>query len=1030
MLDKILSFSLKNRLLILFIAVIILAGGSYVATRMEIDVFPDLTAPSVVILTEAHGMATEEVERLVTFPIEISLNGATDVRRVRSSSATGISIVWVDFEWDTDIFKARQIVNEKLAPVAEKLPLNARAPTLAPQSSIIGEIMLITVSSDSISPMDLRTISDWQIRNRLLSIGGVSQVIVMGGEYKQYQVVADPDKMEYYRVTLSELFKACENINSNATGNFINDFGNEYVITGNIRTNNLDAIGNSVVKIHNGQPVAINDVADVKIGSAPKIGGGYLNSKPAIIMTVLKQPNTNTVVLTEKIDLAIEDLKNTLPAGISIRTDVFRQADFIDRSVNNVSRALIEGGIFVVIILFLFLLNIRTTIISLVAIPLSLLVSVITLNLFGLTLNTMSLGGMAIAIGVLVDDAIIVVDNALKRLKGNARKPPEEQQPSGKVILNASKEIMASIFNATIIIIVAFLPLFFLSGMEGRLLKPLGISFIVSLFASLVVALTLTPVMCSYLLTDKKQLMQHETGSRWVRWLNEKYGRFLSILLNYKKAIIGGAIALLAIALVIMFNLGRSFLPEFNEGMLTLSTVSLPGISLEESNKMNLMIEEEMLSMYEIETVTRRTGRAELDEHAQGVFSSEVDVPFTLTDRSKEEFLTDLRSRLAKIRGINITVGQPLSHRIDHMLSGTRANIAIKVFGTDLQKMFSVANQIKTNIEGIVGLVDVNVEQQVEIPQIQIKPRREMLKQYGIPVNEFAEFVDIAFAGEKVSEVYEENMSFDLVLIYKNTYRNSIEAIKNSLIDTYAGRKVPLKEVAEIVSTTGPNTISRENVQRKVVISANVSGRDLRGVVNDVQSTINEKITLPENYFIEYGGQFESEEKASGLIFYTSILAVFVIFMLLFTEFRNTRISAVILLNLPLALIGGVFSIWLSSGILSIPAIIGFITLFGIATRNGILLVSRYNNLQEEGFSRYESVIKGSMDRLNPILMTALTAALALIPLAVSGDKPGNEIQSPMAIVILGGLFSSTLLNAFVVPAVYLMIKSKPKKDE
>jgi len=1030
MLDKILSFSLKNRLLILFIAVIILAGGSYVATRMEIDVFPDLTAPSVVILTEAHGMATEEVERLVTFPIEISLNGATDVRRVRSSSATGISIVWVDFEWDTDIFKARQIVNEKLAPVAEKLPLNAGAPTLAPQSSIIGEIMLITVSSDSISPMDLRTISDWQIRNRLLSIGGVSQVIVMGGEYKQYQVVADPDKMEYYRVTLSELFKACENINSNATGNFINDFGNEYVITGNIRTNNLDAIGNSVVKIHNGQPVAINDVADVKIGSAPKIGGGYLNSKPAIIMTVLKQPNTNTVVLTEKIDLAIEDLKNTLPAGISIRTDVFRQADFIDRSVNNVSRALIEGGIFVVIILFLFLLNIRTTIISLVAIPLSLLVSVITLNLFGLTLNTMSLGGMAIAIGVLVDDAIIVVDNALKRLKGNARKPPEEQQPSGKVILNASKEIMASIFNATIIIIVAFLPLFFLSGMEGRLLKPLGISFIVSLFASLVVALTLTPVMCSYLLTDKKQLMQHETGSRWVRWLNEKYGRFLSILLNYKKAIIGGAIALLAIALVIMFNLGRSFLPEFNEGMLTLSTVSLPGISLEESNKMNLMIEEEMLSMYEIETVTRRTGRAELDEHAQGVFSSEVDVPFTLTDRSKEEFLTDLRSRLAKIRGINITVGQPLSHRIDHMLSGTRANIAIKVFGTDLQKMFSVANQIKTNIEGIVGLVDVNVEQQVEIPQIQIKPRREMLKQYGIPVNEFAEFVDIAFAGEKVSEVYEENMSFDLVLIYKNTYRNSIEAIKNSLIDTYAGRKVPLKEVAEIVSTTGPNTISRENVQRKVVISANVSGRDLRGVVNDVQSTINEKITLPENYFIEYGGQFESEEKASGLIFYTSILAVFVIFMLLFTEFRNTRISAVILLNLPLALIGGVFSIWLSSGILSIPAIIGFITLFGIATRNGILLVSRYNNLQEEGFSRYESVIKGSMDRLNPILMTALTAALALIPLAVSGDKPGNEIQSPMAIVILGGLFSSTLLNAFVVPAVYLMIKSKPKKDE
>lgn len=1030
MLSKIVDFSLKNRLLVLLIAVVILVGGSYVATKMDIDVFPDLTAPSVVVLTEAHGMATEEVERLVTFPIEISLNGATDVRRVRSSSATGISIVWVDFEWNTDIYKARQIVTEKLATVAEKLPLNAGAPTLAPQSSIIGEIMVITVSSDSISPMDLRTISDWQIRNRLLSIGGVSQVVVMGGEYKQYQIVADPDKMEYYNVSLGELFKACENLNNNATGNFINDFGNEYVITGEIRTNNLKDIGNSVIKISSGGPVSINDVAEVKFGSSPKIGAGYLNSKPAVIMTVLKQPNTNTVTLTEKIDLAINDLKTSLPDGVSIRTDVFRQADFIERSVNNVSRALMEGGIFVVIILFLFLLNIRTTIISLVAIPVSLLVAVFTLNSLGLTLNTMSLGGMAIAIGVLVDDAIIVVDNTLKRLKGNSKKPAEDRQPSSAVIFIASKEIMASIFNATIIIIVAFLPLFFLSGMEGRLLKPLGISFIVSLFASLVVALTLTPVLCSYLLTSEKQLSHHETGSRWVRWLNERYGRLLSSLLHYKKVIIGASFGLLILALIVMFNLGRSFLPDFNEGMLTLSTVSLPGISLEESNKMNLMIEEEMLSMPEIKTVSRRTGRAELDEHAQGVFSSEVDVPFTLTDRTKDEFLTDLRARLAKIRGINITVGQPLSHRIDHMLSGTRANIAIKVFGTDLQKMFSIANQIKSNIEGINGLVDLSVEQQVQIPEIKIQPRRELLKQYGIPINEFAEFVDIAFAGEKVSEVYEENMSFDLVLIYKNSHRNSIDAIRNSLIDTYDGRKVPLKEVADIVSSTGPNTISRENVQRKVVISANVSGRDLRGVVNDVQRTIKEKISLPENYYIEYGGQFESEEKASGLLFYTSILAVFVIFMLLFVEFRNTRISAIILLNLPLALIGGVFSVWLSSGILSIPAIIGFITLFGIATRNGILLVSRYNHLQEEGFSRYDSVIKGSMDRLNPILMTALTAALALIPLALSGDKPGNEIQSPMAVVILGGLFSSTLLNAFVVPAVYLLIKTKQPKHE
>jgi len=1030
MLDRILNFSLKNGLLILFIAVILLIGGSFVATRMEIDVFPDLTAPSVVVLTEAHGMATEEVERLVTFPIEISLNGATDVRRVRSSSATGISIVWVDFEWNTDIYKARQIVTEKLASVAEILPLNAGMPTLAPQSSIIGEIMVITVSSDSISQMDLRTISDWQIRNRLLSIGGVSQVVVMGGEYKQYHITADPGKMEYYRVSLDELFNACENINGNATGSFINDFGNEYVITGMIRTNNLDDIGNSVIKIYRNQPVSINDVAEVKVGSSPKIGAAYLNSKPAIIMTVLKQPNTNTVTLTGKIDLAINDLRSSLPHGISVRTDVFRQADFIERSVNNVSRALIEGGVFVVIILFLFLLNIRTTIISLVAIPLSLLVAVITLNALGLTLNTMSLGGMAIAIGVLVDDAIIVVDNTLKRMKINARKSKEAQQSDLDVIFNASKEIMASIFNATIIIIVAFLPLFFLSGMEGRLLKPLGISFIVSLFASLIVALTLTPVMCSYLLTNDRQLSSHESGSRWIRWLNERYGRALSSVLHYKKLIIGSAISLLAVALIVMFNLGRSFLPEFNEGMLTLSTVSLPGISLEESNIMNLMIEEEMLSMPEIETVSRRTGRAELDEHAQGVFSSEVDVPFTLTNRTRNEFLTDLRARLAKIRGINITIGQPLSHRIDHMLSGTRANIAIKVFGTDLQKMFTIANQIKTNIESIDGLVDVSVEQQVDIPQIHITPKREMLKQYGIPVNRLAEFIDIAFAGEKVSEVYEENMSFDLILIYMDTYRNSVEAIKNSLIDTHDGRKVPLKEVADIVSATGPNTISRENVQRKVVISANVHGRDLRGVVNDVQNTISQKIILPENYYIEYGGQFESEERASGMLLYTSLIAVFIIFMLLFMEFRNSRVSAIILLNLPLALIGGVFSIWLTSGILSIPAIIGFITLFGIATRNGILLISRYNHLREEGFSGYDAVIKGSMDRLNPILMTALTAALALIPLAMAGDKPGNEIQSPMAVVILGGLISSTLLNAFVVPAVYLLINSKPKKDE
>ncbi len=1029
MLDKIIDFSLRNRILILFMAFILLLGGSYVATQMKVDVFPDLTAPSVVVLTEAHGMATEEVERLVTFPIETSVNGATSVRRVRSSSATGISIVWVDFEWDTDIFKARQIVSEKLATVAERLPENAGKPTLAPQSSIIGEIMVITVSSDSVSSMDLRTVSDWQIRNRLLSIGGVSQVMVMGGDYKQYIIEADPEKMDYFGVSFTELFEAADHLNQNATGSFLNDFGNEYVIRGVIRTNNLEDIGNSVVKIHNGQPVSVNDVANVRIGAAPKIGAAYLNSEPAVVMMVLKQPNTNTLELTERIDTAMEELKNSLPGHINIRTDIFRQADFIERAIDNVTKALLEGGLFVMIVLFLFLLNFRTTIISLIAIPLSLLVSVIALNILGLTINTMSLGGMAIAIGSLVDDAIIDVDNVLKRLKENARLPKIKQQEKLKVIFDASKEIRASILNATLIIIVAFIPLFFLSGMEGRMLKPLGISFIVSLFASLIVAITLTPVLCSYLLTGKKQLARHETGSGWVRWLNRQYGRALERSLHIKKTLIAAAGILFIASMFVLFNLGRTFLPEFNEGMLTLSTVSLPGISLEESNKMNVMLEKEMLEMEEINTIVRRTGRAELDEHAQGVFSSEVDVPFTLNGRSKEDFLEELRNRLGTIRGINITIGQPLSHRIDHMLSGTRANIAIKVFGTDLQKMFSLATRVKSNIDGIEGLVDVNVEQQVEIPQLQIKPKREMLKQYGIPLNRFAEFIDVAFAGEKVSEVYEGNMSFDLILRYNNRYRESIGAMKNTLIDTYNGKKVALKEVADVVSASGPNTISRENVQRKVVVSANVSGRDLRGVVTDVQHAVNENIELPENYFIEYGGQFESEEKASGLLFYTSLLAILVIFILLYMEFRNLTVSAVILLNLPLALIGGVISIWATSGMLSIPAIIGFITLFGIATRNGILLVSRYQTLQEEGVLLHKAVIHGSRDRLNPILMTALTAALALIPLAFAGDKPGNEIQSPMAVVILGGLFSSTLLNIFIVPAVYYITKKKETKQ-
>lgn len=1025
MLDKVIDFSLKNRLIVIALAFILVLGGGYVLSKIEVDVFPDLTAPSVVVLTEAHGMATEEVERLITFPLETAVNGATDVRRVRSSSATGISIVWVDFDWGTDIFKARQIVSEKLSLISGQLPENAGKPTLAPQSSIIGEIMILTVSSDSVSPMELRTLANWQIRNRLLSIAGVSQVVVMGGNYKQYFIEADPEKMAFYGVSFVELLNATEHINQNATGGFINDFGNEYVIRGIINTKNLDDIGNSVIKVHGGNPVVINDVAFVKTGAAPAIGAGFLNSKPAVVMTVLKQPNTNTLKLTRKIDEAIAGLHETLPPYVEIRSDIFRQSDFIERAVFNVSRALIEGGLLVAIILFIFLLNIRTTFISLISIPLSLLVSVIALHWMGLTINTMSLGGMTIAIGSLVDDAIIDVDNVLKRLKENAQLQKHLQEPKMKIIFKASKEIRASILNATLIIAVAFIPLFFLTGMEGRMLEPLGISFIVSLFASLLVALTLTPVLSSYLLTSEKQLARNKTGARWVRWLNQKYGNALEWSLAWKKPIIGATTVLFVASMFIFFNLGRSFLPEFNEGMLTLSTVSKPGLSLEESNKINLLIEKEMLDMAEITTVVRRTGRAELDEHAQGVFSSEVDVPFNLNGRSKDEFLEELRTRLASIRGINITVGQPLSHRIDHMLAGTRANIAIKVFGTDLHKMFTLANQIQANISGIEGLVDVNVEPQVGIPQLQIKPKREMLKQYGIPVGEFASFVDVAFGGRKVSDVYEGNMKFDLVLRYHERYRGSIEAVRNTSIITHNGNKVALKEVADVVSSSGPNTIGRENVHRKVVVSANVAGRDLRGVVNDVKKQIEQNITLPEHYYIEYGGQFESEERAAGLLFFTSIVSVLIIFLLLYAEFRNITVSTVILLNLPLALIGGVVSIWLVSGMLSIPAIIGFITLFGLATRNGILLVSRYDVLQLEGEPLHRAVIKGSLDRLNPILMTAMASMLAIIPLVFAGDRPGNEIQSPMAVVILGGLFSSTLLNVFIIPTVYYWIKER-----
>ncbi len=1032
MINSIIKFSLNNRFLILIISIIVLTTGLYTANDLDIDVFPDLTAPTVVVLTESHGMAAEEVEKLVTFPIETALNGASDVRRVRSSSAAGISIVWIDFDWGTEIYRARQIVTEKLTIISETLPEGVGSPTLAPQTSIIGEIMTIGVTSDTISPLELRSIVDNQFRRRLLSISGVSQVVVIGGDYKQYQILASPHRMKHFNVSFAELLRAAKGTNKNSSGGFMNDFGNEYIITAEVRSSDTLEIANSVIKMVNGKPIKISDVARVTIGAAPKIGDGFLNGKPAVIMTILKQPDVNTLKLTTNVEKAIQELQTSLPKGVVITGDIFKQADFIETAVKNVELALLEGGILVIIILFAFLMSFRTSIISIIAIPISLLVAVLTLKWLGFSLNTMSLGGLVIAIGVLVDDAIIDVDNVLKRLKENALKPASEREKTLTVVFNATVEIRTSIVISTLIIIAAFIPLFFLSGMEGRMLKPLGITFIVSLFSSTVVALTLTPALCSFLLAKQEYLTRQRKGLQWVERLTQFYKNLLSGLIFSKrnptrkpKIIMAIAGLMLIISILIFFRLGRSFLPEFNEGTLTLSTVSLPGISLDESNKINTIIDSLLLTIPEVKHVARRTGRAELDEHAQGVFSSETDVPFDLQDRTKDDFLEEVREKLQTVGGINITVGQPLAHRIDHMLSGTRANIAIKVFGTDLEKMFSIANQIKNEISEVEGLVDLSVEQQVSIPHLVIKPNRNLLAQHGIALNDFSEFIDVALAGEKVSDVYEGSQSFDLILRYDDNSRNSIESIRNIFIDTHDGKKIPLRYVANVVSETTPNTISRENVQRKVVVSANVAGKDLRSVVNDVQGLVASNVSLPQGYYINYGGQFESEQRASQLLFYTSLLAILVIFMLLFQEFKNFAISALIMINLPLAIIGGVFSIQISSGVLSIPAIIGFITLFGIATRNGLLLISKYQQLEQEGLNLKDAILRGSTDRLSPILMTALTAALALVPLVIAGNQPGNEIQSPMAVVILGGLITSTLLNIFIVPTIYFFLNRR-----
>ena len=1030
MLNKIIGFSLQNRILVLVASVLLLIGGTYTAMHTEVDVFPDLNAPTVVIMTEANGMAAEEVEQLVTFPVETAVNGATGVRRVRSSSTNGFSVVWVEFDWDTDIYLARQIVSEKLAVVSESLPANVGKPTLGPQSSILGEMLIVGLTADSTSMLDLRTIADWTIRPRLLSTGGVAQVAVLGGDIKEYQVQLDPERMRHYGVTLSEVMNITREMNLNANGGVLYEYGNEYIVRGVLSTDKVDQIAKAVVRSNgvSGAPILLEDIADVQIGAKlPKLGTASERGKHAVLLTVTKQPATSTLELTDKLEASLQDLQKNLPADVKVSTDIFRQSRFIESSIGNVQKSLLEGGIFVVIVLFLFLANVRTTVISLVTLPLSLIASILALHYMGFTINTMSLGGMAIAIGSLVDDAIVDVENVYKRLHENRLKPAGEQLPILEVVFNASKEVRMPILNSTLIIIVSFVPLFFLSGMEGRMLVPLGIAFIVALAASTVVALTVTPVLCSYLLGKEKTKKQNNenSDSAVARKMKQWYGSALTFVLGHKKGVLGGIIGLFVVALGCFFTLGRSFLPPFNEGSFTINISSLPGISLEESDKMGHRAEELLLSIPEIQTVARKTGRAELDEHALGVNVSEIEAPFELKDRSRSELVAEVREKLGTIVGANVEIGQPISHRIDAMLSGTKANIAIKLFGDDLNKMYQIGNQIKSAVSDVKGVADLNVEQQIERPELKIEPKREMLARYGISLPQFNEFVTVNMGGEVVSQVYEKGRSFNLIVRSTEDNRSTMERIRNLMIDDAQGNKVPFSYVADIRSSMGPNTINRENVKRKIVISANASGRDMRSVVNDIRSRIDEKVKLPEGYHVEYGGQFESEESASRVLLLTSFISIVVIFLLLYFQFRNAAQSGVILLNLPLALIGGVFALLLTTGEISIPAIIGFISLFGIATRNGMLLISHYNTLREEGLSLRESILHGSLDRLNPILMTALSSALALIPLALRGDLPGNEIQSPMAKVILGGLLTSTFLNAFIIPIIYEWMNRK-----
>jgi CzcA family heavy metal efflux pump len=902
------------------------------------------------------------------------------------------------------------------------------APVLGPQSSILGEVLIIGLTAgEGTSQQELRTLADRTIRPRLLSVEGVAQVAVIGGEIREYQILLEPHRMGQWNISVEDVLAATEGMNLNAPGGVLYQWGNEYIVRGMLSSTDVERLGKALVRNVDGRPVLLEDIAGVEVGShSPRLGVASLRGEPAVLLTVTKQPHKGTIELTEQLDRTLDALRPTLPADVEVNTDIFRQADFIDRSIDNIRKALIEGAVFVIFVLLLFLMNGRVSVISLAALPLSLLMSVIVLRLMGVTINTMSLGGMAIAIGSLVDDAIIDVENVLRRLRENHALPPGERTAPLTVVWEASREIRASIVSATLITIVAFVPLFFLDGMEGRMLRPLGAAFIVSLFCSLVVAVTLTPVMCSWMLSSDRVLDRNGREPALPAWLGRVYRPVLEWTLDHGRWVLGGAAGLMLLSAILFTGFGRSFLPGFNEGSLTINVSLMPGVSLEESDEMGRSVEKILLEIPEIKTVARKTGRAELDEHALGVNVSELEAPFELDGRSREEFLAHVRERLGVLRGVNVEIGQPISHRIDAMLSGTKANIAIKLFGDELGTLYSLGTRIEAAIDTLPGLADVNVEQQVERAELQIVPRREMLARYGVTLPRFGEAVTVALSGRAVSQVYDRGQAFDLTVKVDDRHRGTMNAIADLPVDSREG-KLPLSYMADVVSTFGPNSISREGVQRKIVVSANVTDGDLGGAVEKIEEAVADGVDLPAGYWIEYGGQFESRRQASRRLMLASLAALLVIFLVMLREFRSASLAGVVMLGLPFALAGGAIAVWFGGGIVSIPAVIGFVSLLGIAVRNGILLVSNYGHLREGGMSLRQSVVRGSVERLTPIMMTSLTSALALIPLALGGGLPGNEIQSPMAKVILGGLVSSMLLNILVVPIVYMMINRKER---